>query len=203
MLNKPIQRVRILIRHIPGFRSGSAASRAVAITYYAAATAIGAVSWPWGGALLALPFLVFALVDLGHTRNRRGRLLTVAVAGAVLVAMAALGLSAQGYRPKTAEARPALAAAVSAAVSVDAAPTPVAPAPSVAEPTATAPAATADAAPTAQPVTLAYVASKAGKVFHLPSCASARNIKPENLVEFAGREEAIAKGLSPCKRCKP
>ncbi len=199
MLNTLIQHMRMLTRHIPGFRSGSAASRAVAITYYAAAIAIGTVSWPWGGALLVLPFLVFALVDLGHARNRRGKLLTVAVAGAVLVAMAALGLSAQGYRLKTAEARPALAAAVSAV----AAPTPVTPAPSVATPAATAPAATADAAPTAQPITLAYVASKAGKVFHLPSCASARNIKPENRVEFAGREEAIAKGLSPCKRCKP
>lgn len=195
MQNTPLQRMRILTRHIPGFRSGSATSRAVAITYYAAATAIGAAYWPWGGALLALPFLVFALVDLGHARNRRGKLLTVAVAGAVLVGMAALGLSAQGYRPKAAEARPALAVAVGA----DAASTPMAPAPSVAAPMATAPA----AAPTAQPVALAYVASRSGKVFHLPSCASARNIKPENRVAFAAREEAIARGLSPCKRCKP
>ena len=93
MLNTPLQQMRMLTRNLPGFRSGSATSRAVAITYYAAATAIGAAYWPWGGALLALPFLVFALVDLGHARNRRGKLLTVAVAGAVLVGMAALGLS--------------------------------------------------------------------------------------------------------------
>jgi hypothetical protein len=48
-----------------------------------------------------------------------------------------------------------------------------------------------------------YVASKNSKVFHKADCPSARNIKPENLIPYSSREEAIAAGKKPCERCNP
>jgi len=54
-----------------------------------------------------------------------------------------------------------------------------------------------------EPAKQIYVASKNGKVFHKPSCRSAARIKPENLVTYNSREDALAAGKSPCKQCKP
>jgi len=48
-----------------------------------------------------------------------------------------------------------------------------------------------------------YVASKNSKVFHRPGCRWAGRIKPENLVGYESREEAIKAGKRPCKVCKP
>jgi micrococcal nuclease len=48
-----------------------------------------------------------------------------------------------------------------------------------------------------------YVASKKSNVFHLPNCKWAQKIKPENLIGFASREEAVASGRRPCKTCMP
>lgn len=48
-----------------------------------------------------------------------------------------------------------------------------------------------------------YVASKNSKVFHKPECSSAKRIKPENLVGYNSRGEAINAAKRPCKRCKP
>jgi len=48
-----------------------------------------------------------------------------------------------------------------------------------------------------------YVASKNSKVFHKPDCSSAKRIKPENLIGYSNRDEAINAGKRPCKRCKP
>jgi len=48
-----------------------------------------------------------------------------------------------------------------------------------------------------------YVASKNSKVFHRPDCSSAKRIKPENLIGYNSRDEAINAGKRPCKRCKP
>jgi methylphosphotriester-DNA--protein-cysteine methyltransferase len=56
---------------------------------------------------------------------------------------------------------------------------------------------------TPEPGQYAYVASKSGKVFHLPGCSSAKQIKPENLIGFKTREDAVSSGRQPCKRCKP
>jgi hypothetical protein len=50
---------------------------------------------------------------------------------------------------------------------------------------------------------LHYVASKNGKAFHIPTCRSAARIKPENLVTYNTREDALAAGKNPCKQCKP
>ncbi len=48
-----------------------------------------------------------------------------------------------------------------------------------------------------------YVASKRSEVFHKADCSSAKRISPENLVSYGSREEAIADGKRPCRRCNP
>ncbi len=48
-----------------------------------------------------------------------------------------------------------------------------------------------------------YVASKNGKIFHTADCASANRIKPENLITYNSREDAIKDGKRPCKQCNP
>ena len=53
------------------------------------------------------------------------------------------------------------------------------------------------------PTEYKYVASRNSDVFHSPDCSSAKRIKPENLVGYSSREEAIKAGKRPCKRCKP
>lgn len=47
-----------------------------------------------------------------------------------------------------------------------------------------------------------YVGSKSGSRYYLPWCGGVKNIKPENLVYFASKEEAEAKGYTPAKNCK-
>ncbi len=47
-----------------------------------------------------------------------------------------------------------------------------------------------------------YVASKSGKSYHLPWCGGAKQIKEENKIWFATKEEAEAKGYAPAKNCK-
>lgn len=48
-----------------------------------------------------------------------------------------------------------------------------------------------------------YVASKTSAVFHKTGCTSAAKIKPDNLVKYASREEAVQDGKKPCAVCKP
>ncbi len=48
-----------------------------------------------------------------------------------------------------------------------------------------------------------YVSSKNSQVFHRPQCRSAKRIKPENLVGYNSKDEAIQAGKRPCKVCKP
>lgn len=49
-----------------------------------------------------------------------------------------------------------------------------------------------------------YVLNKNTKKFHLPSCSSADDIKDSNREDYHGtREDLIAKGYDPCKRCNP
>lgn len=49
-----------------------------------------------------------------------------------------------------------------------------------------------------------YVLNTNSKKFHYPDCSSAEKIKNENRSEYKGtREDIIAKGYSPCKRCEP
>jgi len=48
-----------------------------------------------------------------------------------------------------------------------------------------------------------YAASKNSDVFHYIGCFYVARIKPENLILFKTREESIASGRKPCKKCKP
>lgn len=48
-----------------------------------------------------------------------------------------------------------------------------------------------------------YAASKESKIFHYIDCSSVKQISPENLVLFKTREEAVASGRRPCKKCNP
>lgn len=51
---------------------------------------------------------------------------------------------------------------------------------------------------------ITYVLNKNTHKFHYPSCSSADDIKPKNRKKFTGtREEVIAQGYDPCKRCNP
>jgi hypothetical protein len=53
------------------------------------------------------------------------------------------------------------------------------------------------------PAEYKYVASKTGKAFHKPDCLWVKRIKPENLVSYSSRDEAINAGKRPCKQCNP
>lgn len=57
----------------------------------------------------------------------------------------------------------------------------------------------APAAPVAE--TGAFVASKSGTKYYLPSCSGATRIKDENKVWFATAAEATAAGYSPAANC--
>ena len=46
-----------------------------------------------------------------------------------------------------------------------------------------------------------FVGSSESKVYHKASCQFAKKIKPENLVKFKTREEAVKAGYLPCKKC--
>jgi len=48
-----------------------------------------------------------------------------------------------------------------------------------------------------------YVASKNSNVFHKPDCRWAKKIKPENLVGYNSKDEAVKAGKRPCKWCRP
>lgn len=49
-----------------------------------------------------------------------------------------------------------------------------------------------------------YVLNNNTKKFHLPSCSSADDIKDSNREDYYGsREDLIARGYDPCKRCNP
>jgi hypothetical protein len=54
-----------------------------------------------------------------------------------------------------------------------------------------------------EPAEYEYVASKNSEVFHKPQCIWAKRIKPENLVYYGSRDEAINAGKRPCERCNP
>jgi hypothetical protein len=47
-----------------------------------------------------------------------------------------------------------------------------------------------------------YIASKAGKKFHISSCPFAKNIKPKHRVEFASKSTALNQGYKACECIK-
>ncbi|AQT70018.1 hypothetical protein STSP2_03220 [Anaerohalosphaera lusitana] len=58
------------------------------------------------------------------------------------------------------------------------------------------------ASPTAQP-NAPFIASKSSKIFHKPTCRSAKRITDENRVSFNAREQAVKSGRRPCRSCSP
>lgn len=49
-----------------------------------------------------------------------------------------------------------------------------------------------------------YVLNKNTKKFHYADCASAKSIKNKNRTTYMGsRDEVIANGYQPCKKCNP
>lgn len=52
------------------------------------------------------------------------------------------------------------------------------------------------------PVEGGYVASRSGTKYHLPWCGSAKQIKEENKIWFATKEEAEKAGYTPASNCK-
>lgn len=51
---------------------------------------------------------------------------------------------------------------------------------------------------------ITYVANTNTKKFHYPTCSSVADMKEKNKLNFTGtREELIAQGYQPCKRCNP
>ena len=67
-------------------------------------------------------------------------------------------------------------------------------------PPAAAPTSTA-ATPAVGAAAGAYVASKSGTKYHLPWCGSAKQIKEENKIWFATKEEAEKAGYTPAANC--
>lgn len=185
--------LRSLHRYIPGFRRLSANSMIIAGTYYGAAILTMVKYWYWGLALLALPFFVFFLLDLNREKNRRVSLAVAVAAGLAVLLGAAGGLSTGSLQ---AGAQSALRAGVSTQLQSKAFASPAA---------LTAKAAAVSASPAASPAQAqyAFVSAKGSKIFHRPDCSSAKRIKPENIIGFQTREEAVAAGLAPCKVCKP
>ena len=55
-----------------------------------------------------------------------------------------------------------------------------------------------------QPVSTGYVCNTSSKKFHLPSCGSVKTISDKNRENYNGsRDDLIAEGYSPCKKCNP
>lgn len=56
----------------------------------------------------------------------------------------------------------------------------------------------------AQTTTLTYVLNKNTRKFHKPSCSSVSDMAAKNRMDSgSGRDEVIAQGYVPCKRCNP
>jgi hypothetical protein len=50
---------------------------------------------------------------------------------------------------------------------------------------------------------VSFIASRNGRVYHLPSCEGGRKTLLRNLVNYESPEAALADGRNPCRYCKP
>ncbi len=182
-------RRKTLLRCIPSFLRRSPPAMVLALTWFGAAALLMTTSFWWGLAMAALPLFLLALAGAGPLAKLNRRVLVIAAAGALVLA----ALSG-GFAQARQAAQPLPVSAISAAAQT------------MTFTTKAAITATATPAQTllASPVEgVGFVASRQGEVYHLPDCASAKRIKPENLVAYPSFEEAEAAGLRPCKKCKP
>ncbi len=61
----------------------------------------------------------------------------------------------------------------------------------------------ADTSPDASPCGAPFCGSRDSTVFHRASCPHVRRIRKENMVGFAGEQDAWQSGRKPCRVCKP
>lgn len=61
----------------------------------------------------------------------------------------------------------------------------------------------AGAGPSSGAAPAKYIGNASSKKFLRPDCEWAAKIAPQNRVEFATREAAVAAGYKPCKVCRP
>ncbi len=183
------ERKKSLLRRIAGDRPVSQPAMVLALTWFGAAAFVMARHFWWGVAMAALPCLLFALSGAG----RRYRRVLVSAAACLLVLVAMDSGLAQPSRSPEPHAIAPVAATITSPAEATSAATGI-----------SAASATDGLAGEASPAAeLRIVASSRGEVYHLPGCASAKRIKPENLVAYSSLEEAKAAGLRPCKKCKP
>ena len=57
--------------------------------------------------------------------------------------------------------------------------------------------------PTGNSTVRTYIGNAGTRKFHLPDCASAKNVQEDNRVVFYTRLQAVLEGYEPCGRCKP
>ena len=57
--------------------------------------------------------------------------------------------------------------------------------------------------PTGNSTVRTYIGNAGTRKFHLPDCASAKNVQEDNRVVFYTRLHAVLEGYEPCGRCKP
>ncbi len=57
--------------------------------------------------------------------------------------------------------------------------------------------------PTGNSTLQIYVGNSGSKKFHLPDCASAKNVQEDKKVVFLTRLQAVLEGYEPCGRCNP
>ena len=61
-----------------------------------------------------------------------------------------------------------------------------------------------DTQPAAPTEEVRYILNRSSGIFHFPNCPSVGRMKEKNKVLFSGtREEAIAAGYEPCRKCRP
>jgi Metal binding domain of Ada len=115
----------------------------------------------------------------------------------ILVAGASFGLGRQSVVEKNQENKAATQSGVVVTPSTSQVPTPT-PHSSTTTPTQ----AIHQGAAVSGAVIGTVVASKSGSKYHLPTCAGAKQIKPDNLISFESIAAAEAAGYTPAANCK-
>ncbi len=186
---------KTLLRRVPGFRRRNPAAMVLALTWFGAAALLIARHLWWGLAMASVPFFLFAIADAGLAGRRNRRVLAIVAAGVLVLVALGGGL---------AHARQTVVRPIhEGAPSITATAATTAPGQVGSRTTETATASPDIVTAAIDTNGAVFVASRQGEVYHRPDCASAKRIKPENLVAFPSWEEAKAAGLRPCKKCKP
>lgn len=214
-----------ILSRIPGFRHKTPWCMVIAGVYYILSIAMMFMSIWLGLFLLSGPFLLFNGSDYNPAEHGTKKLAALLVSAAICVGgligfvadmiqrdwtgtqpdMVITGGNALPLPPSSGmpayNPTPAPAQTPAPTLEPTPAPTPE-PTPAPAEHIALTPAPTpkkTDPSPTG----VYYCGSKDSDVFHISTCAGVKQIKPEDLVIYSSRVDAINKGKHPCENCKP